>query len=503
MKGKSYILRGIYNFFKMLFFSCAVFCLLIFYNKNYNLFTNFGQNISFLFIVLIFMLLTILMGLEICKLSEKRHIKYPILLYCVLIGFTVRIAVLLFLDNRPVSDFLRVYNYAALEPMDHSSEAFLNFKDNAIYSPYYGIESITMRIILKLMGGASYFKAELINVAMSCSNSVMIYLIAKELFDDSKAAFLSAAIYIFMPVDILHDSFLAHENYCIFFSAFFIYFILKAIKTKKIYNELLAGIFLGFINLYKPIAILYIASFILVLFFKIIEREKLSEIKYWIRRVGILWVLCIIVTGLGNSGLERYLNAEVHVSPYKSMLMGLTTKGDGMYSQEIGDLTGKFINESKSVKEFNRKVFHYILQDWKANYKKLPKMFASKFAVAWGRETEYLTWATFGLTEGKKVLYSKYENGIAAWILFYNAVLYILCIIAVKRTYLNRNISIEWMTNIILLMCFMLLLTETQARYKSVIFIPICITAGYGLHVLKKKHEERNGLQQEELGNDE
>ena len=475
------------------------------------LFVIFGiEDITFKFrlIYICYVLLScvIISGLYV----RSKNSEYLIISMIELFAIIIRVVTIFFFKTQPVSDFERVYNYAKMYPFDKSSSSFIEFANNAIYSPYYGIESITLRSVLNLLN-RSVISGQLFNVFVSGIVILFVFKSCKIIFRDIKYAYIASIAYAFLPTAILQDTYFAHENYVLLFTSIYLYYLIKIIRNRqermiseqssylKIFDLLMAGVSLGILNLYKPIMIVYILSAVIVLLFSLsamlVQKEALRNwLKMHFLPVFIIVILSIGVYKSGELLLEKYINHSVVVSPYKSIIFGLNTySANGQWSPEIEELSTKFIIESNGdISLYNKKVKDYLVQDWKENPSKIPLLFRNKFSIAWGPEgSTYYVWATQGITENVERILSRMRADIISVSDGYTLFLYVLCFIGILFSDKAKKYYIISLSSTVFLISVMLLITEAQTRYKSIMFVQICILASIGIETIYNLVEKK------------
>lgn len=465
-----------------------------FYKWNIYLGEDFFHNKNIL-IFLCFFLIMAVAFFSAYLIYKYGGNKRNILNLCLVLGitFVIRFIIVSYLKTEPISDFLRVYNYASLFPMNKESDAYIQFYENALIFPYYGIESLTMRLILNIVG-RTVFNAQMINVCMSCVVSVVLFKIGLLLFDNGYKAVNIALLYTFLPSAILSDTFLAHENYNIFFSAFFLFFILKLFKSKNkkdiLKYGILAGCSLGILNLYKPVKIIYLLAILCAIF---MARKWKQDIKKNIMIFLILILTSSIVYKTGIFMFEQYIGAETKTLASRSVLIGLdlTERSEQWSLSDLNNLFREYVETSDSNIEINMKVFQYLKDNWKNNPDKIIPSFIDRFIEDWGNEEGYAYWAFQGITESQKQLIDSCNKGIIWIIDIYMIILYIGTIMACFVLMRKNDIFVLFNIIIISLFFLMLLIIEAQARYKSIFFVSLCIGGGYGLSQIFSLIKER------------
>ena len=95
--------------------------------------------------------------------------------------------------------------------------------------------------------------------------SIIIFKIAKELFDDEKIAFFSGITFITLPLVSFYSMVITTDSVLLFFYSLTLLFFIRAIKRDKTIDWVFAGIFGGFGLLSKYNMILFVLSVIIYL----------------------------------------------------------------------------------------------------------------------------------------------------------------------------------------------------------------------------------------------
>ncbi|WP_281950668.1 ArnT family glycosyltransferase [Nitrosophilus kaiyonis] len=111
--------------------------------------------------------------------------------------------------------------------------------------------------------------------------SIIIFLIAKELFDE-KIAFWSAFAFITLPAVSMSSLIISTDVVLLFFWSLTLYLFIKAIKTNKDFYWILAGFSAGFGLLSKYTMIIFVISVFLYLFISKEHKKHLKNIKLYL-----------------------------------------------------------------------------------------------------------------------------------------------------------------------------------------------------------------------------
>jgi len=255
-----------------------------------------------------------------------------------------------------------------------------------------------------LIFGHSYVAVRLIQCIMGAFLCIIVFNIAKLVFD-KKIAFLSAVIIAFYQPYIYYSfyggpGFLLTENLFIFLLGLLVLHLIRNLFVElNIKNSLIAGVLIGLLTLTKSIAVfLPIVLFGLVMLYKnkypfISIAKRISPLFIGFLLVLLPWTVrnflvhrsFVPLTTMGGNALLGGNN------PYASG--GGTTQVNSLFTEE--ERAG--INKMSEVERdnFYRKHAKEFLFK---NYKKLPKLFFKKMLVLWD---VYI--ADFGLGGGRRI----------------------------------------------------------------------------------------------------
>jgi len=129
--------------------------------------------------------------------------------------------------------------------------------------------------------GDSEFCVKLPALIIYPFTSIIIYFIAKELFNE-KIAFWSALSFITLPAVSMSSLIISTDVVLLFFWSLTLYLFIKAIKTDKDIYWILAGFSAGFGLLSKYTMIIFVISVFLYLFFSKEYKKHLKNIKLYL-----------------------------------------------------------------------------------------------------------------------------------------------------------------------------------------------------------------------------
>lgn len=328
---------------------------------------------------------------------------------------------------------------------------------------------------------------------------ICVYQLAYELTKNEKIALLSGILYGFNLNELIHTVVVNQGKLSLLM--FMITFIMLGKGIKKQYSRetvgyiVVAALCLGVGNAYKPIGIVIIIAYM------IMSLYDLKEIV-WYKSVGIgilmlLSMMC--VTKIVHVGAERVLDIEINDSSMTHFLcIGLNTEGEGRIdlgskSRYYDQLRGEGLSEEEATKA----TYEMLREDWRENSDKIPKLFWLKFRNEWQDETEGAKFFIWEVNEDlidrdscNKLQWfiikvaGKYGQASSQW--YYIFYMVCACIgVGYGRKYLNNSLFF-----LISLYTFgytlLILITESNKRYKNMTVPVLCIMAALGIQKVEE-----------------
>lgn len=425
------------------------------------------------------------------KLKDKKHLYLLVLL---LISTIIQIINLLFISDlvSQVSDFGVHFNNAIIEKPNFS---------NALHFYHWAMLSKVFSFFTFIFGKTQLSAILFINF-ITLINVILIYLLSFLIFKKTSYAFLSGLLYLFWPSVILYRNIFSTEHIAITLILvsiiLFILFEKGFNNNKKLYNFLLSitiGITLSFLKFFKPISIIIIIAIIIYyLFYEIIYKRYKNISKF---KVCCL-ISIIIFYGFTNCIFFNYIDnlvgKKVNRNPTSFYLyMGLSPTNPrlGLYSTNVVLKYNTYYNEfDGNFKLIEKALYQDLKNEYKNNYNMFPKIINNKFRKTWENDIASLFWVTESIKQPEKLPINQYVfiNILKVVSQFYYIILIILFLVGVYNCFLNsKNINYLFLLTLFIVgVLLMLLLSETQGRYKIIIYPFITIIATNGLFVIKK-----------------
>ncbi len=409
------------------------------------------------------------------KISNKKF-----LLILVIVTILPRILWILLVNSKPDSDFILFNDYAV-----HASKGVFN-----VYNPTYTVFPfkfgfpLVLSVIYKIFG--SYLiDAKLFNVLISVVTSLQIYHIAGKTFND-RIGRITSLLYSIWPAQIMLTSVLASEHIFLLFLLLSVQLFIKTIEAidarESTVYSIGTGISLAVTQFIRPVALILVPIFIMVLFlFKPSTEYRLKSILFKCRTtlaIGVLFIISFLALTLPLSNL-------IGVPIYKSssgfnLLIGTNFVSNGTYNKEDTKIITEFIynyakiHKEATIRAINRILSHPLSFTMLMERKYITQWGSEDYGVYWSlRKTEYTNAAGQYLINSPRLL-----NAVSQ--IFYVFIL-LMSIIGCLFCIENRSYKI-----VIFLLLFQGLFIahtflEVQSRYHFPAMPAFILLAGAGL----------------------
>ena len=197
------------------------------------------------------------------------------LFYILLIAFIIRLIWIVTVKTLPTSDFKLMYETGRIASNGNFS-AFHGQNYFALF-PHDSITVLYFSLFFKFLGNP-LFLIKFMNVIYETVSVYIVYLIAKNTYND-KVGKIGALLIALFPPFIMYCSETMAENMAIPLFLISVYLFIKYIDTEKIYFIFLSGIFLSLGGLFRPVNIVFLIAYII----------------YYIIKFNIFSLTCIFI----------------------------------------------------------------------------------------------------------------------------------------------------------------------------------------------------------------
>ncbi|ALS25944.1 dolichyl-phosphate-mannose-protein mannosyltransferase [Paenibacillus sp. 32O-W] len=369
-----------------------------------NTFTDVNKFNKSPFVTLSFFVGLLILSIILTYLLKSIKQRYFIYLLLI-VGGGIRLAWILNVETAPVSDFLIMYQGA-----QSAAKGDFSLFSTAPYFvrwPYQIGFTLYQALLIKVFGN-SLIVLKLFNVLISSATAVVVFFIAKNLFNDICGK-IASLLYVFYVPLIIMCSVLTNQHLSTFLYTLGIYF---AIRPTRKYNWIYIGLCFGFGNLIRPMGSFYIGIlFLYVVYLFLIPFFKNMR-GIWVKTgLGVLAVFFIVqhifsfVCSI--SGITSYPLSNKE--PYWKFVVGLNASTNGKYSQD----DNKYVSQFKLGKERDKAEL-LLVKERLHDKEQLLKLFSTKFVMMWGggdsstywsvKNTDQESWIKY-LDRAERILY--------------------------------------------------------------------------------------------------
>lgn len=418
-------------------------------------------------------------GLAILLYIKTRD-KYnkKVVLGLILLGaLLIRIAWILSINSRPISDFRIIYE---------SGSRFLEGSYGAFKGTGYIARFPHLTVLVLYFAFIQKFFAyplmviKIFNALFSTLNVLFIYLIAKEVFNNERKALWGAFITALYPPLITYVAVYCTENIAIpFYLASVYYFILVMKHKKKDTWLLLSALLLSIGNLFRMVAPVMVIAYLIYLF--IYAEKKLKEKgKSALYILGGFLIPLILVSNLLRAlDITEFQLWKGSEPSWTSVLKGTNIESGGRWNEEDAALPDKYDGDYEKVEKAAKEVIRHRLTSTPKG--ELAKFYARKYIFQWIEgDFSGTYWAKEGVEE-KDIKIDLEKNAVVYMQMFYCVLLFLTYKgLFNKKQYLDNPI----INLFYIIFCgygLLYLITESQDRYSFIacwLFLILALTAG-------------------------
>ena len=445
-----------------------------------------GELISVL-IILCFILIL----LTLSRLQPKNHIK-EIHFILALVGVTIflRYLVMIFLDVQFSADFLDAFaiskNFSHGPYPDVRSARF----------PYWGFYKITLSQIMRIFG-RNLTSVQILNLTLTGLSALGLYFLVKLSSLSKRTASIAVIIYALNPADLLYKTLPTGEHIFVMLLPFAVIIFLLSYETINknrvlaMIGFILSGITIGLMELYKPVGILLMIALIAIMMVKVLFAEKINlrrltnqSLWYYFLFIGLLFFSFQITKTVGLNSVSRMARHQVNKSGFGwTLRIGMDIEKGGTWDRDTHFYMISLYEETnENYGLVNSILIDEVKEMTQKNKSMLLSHFIRKFDDTWKSNYDFYHW-TIVVRDDQLVDNDPYDLSIIFPLL--NAHLIFSLVFssfgAIYCASLKRDLISSGLALFIVFYTFLLLITETQMRYRSILFTTTPIFIGYGI----------------------
>jgi 4-amino-4-deoxy-L-arabinose transferase-like glycosyltransferase len=393
------------------------------------------------------------------------------------VGFSLRLIWALSTNSIPVSDFKTIYD-AANNLLTGDNSAFMGLGYFARF-PHMTTYVLFLSQMIRLFGDNALFIVKMMNVFLSTSSIIFVYLICSSIYKDYKRTLLGTFFMAILPSSILYVPVYCTENIAIPFYLASIYcFILVMNNKKNSLYLLLSGLLLSVGHLFRMVAYIVVIAYIIYI---IIYDNKNLKLKF--RNIVFILIPFIMFFVIFSNILVAYnitdrklwSGSEPNIT---SAVRGSNIKSGGSWNPEDAEFISGLLEDRAALEKAS---LERIIERYTTTPPiDLANFFTKKFASQWSNgDNAGAYWSQFGIPE------NEIKIDIASrGILWYQLVYFILLLFIIKGLFNKKEYLENKIVNLFyLILCgygLTFLILESQTRYSfiiSFIFAILPVTA--------------------------
>lgn len=438
--------------------------------------------IQSLFLLLLFVLIIVFL-VSFKNKFKNIYSKYiPIIIFG--LTFITRLVIALVFKN----DLIQLSDFG----LAYSNSISLAF--NTVYYwtfPHWILYPSILHLVYKILG-VSQLSGFIFNSFMISLSAVLIYLISKRIFKNKVASIMSTLFYILWISNILYILIYTPEHVTICLLLLSIYLFIKLLDEnvlmKKIYFSILIGLIVGISAFFKDFSSIYIIAFICtIILLLIFKKGKLAAAK----NACLIIIMSVVMLTTKNiifykidMNMTNYINRNTENF---SLYLGFDREAKGYYTSEIAaEYFDMMKLENYNYKRINIIAKNKFFNDIKDNQAILPQILEAKHNTTTNGDyiKIWLVYESMMQNDSKKS--AEYIESLSKINNSYYCMIVFLAIIGIIYLYKKKNI-VGFLIPIIILGCVLvLLLIESQERYRYSIETLYCILAGGGIYYIYK-----------------
>lgn len=451
------------RFTKFVVYSLIILFLIILGTASHSVYKNYKYlNAVNVILLLIYLVLSIGVIYGIHRRINKKKLFFLILS----IGFSLRLIWALSTNSFPVSDFKTMYDVAN-NVLKGDNSAFIGLGYFARF-PHMTTYVLFLSQVIRFFGDNALFVVKIINVLLSTTSIIFVYLICNSIFRDYKKTLLGTFFMAILPSSILYVSVYCTENLAIPLYLSSIYCFILAINSKR--NSLyliLSGLLLSVGHLFRMVA--YIVLIAYVMYILIYDNEsfkiKLRNIVYILVPFAMFFIIFSnILVAYNITDRKLWNGSEPTIT---SAVRGSNIESGGSWNLEDAEFISNLLENRNALEKASKE--RILNRYTNTPPLELANFFLGKFVSQWSNgDNAGAYWSQIGIPE------NEIKIDIASkGVLWYQLVYSILLLLIIKGLF-NKE---EYLGNKIINLFYIILcgygaiflVLETQTRYSFIV----------------------------------
>jgi hypothetical protein len=397
------------------------------------------------------------------------------LLFLLILTIGIRLFWINKIHTHNYSDFEIMYNAAV-----RAAKGDFGFTSEGEYFARWVYQlgyTMYQAFILHFIGGGT-FTLKLFNIFYSTGTTLLIYLIARKLFNEPCGRIAGTLYALYIP-SIAMSSVLTNQHLATFLFYLSFYLLISYFKSSK-FIWIFIGIFFSIGDIIRPLgSLILLAVGIYVLVAHVINNTKQKRIASIGKFAGILLVFYfthfLISSTLISAGVTQY--SISNREPLWKFVTGLNPETTGVFSDDDAQYLAKF-----PLGDARDNASKALIKERLSDKSEVLTLFKDKFIYMWTKEDGSLIWGlrskVYDYLDILQTL-TKYER------LMYLSMSFFILISTIKLL-LDRKMEPHTTLFLLLIIGYMCvhLLIEIQTRYRYFIIPSFMIIQSYGIYTL-------------------
>jgi len=428
----------------------------------------------------VFLIFAITIFLLYKIINSKMDTKMQLILIS-LCAFALRGLWLLNVNSFPTSDFGTIYQ-CAKDFLEGNTSVFRGTSYMARF-PHLTIMVLYMALMIELFPIHNILIMKIVNLSLGVLSVFLIYLIAKEIFNDKNKSLSATAFASVFPPFITYTAVFCTENIAIPFYILSVYLLLRVMKQKiSKYYLILSGILLAFGNLFRMVAIVIVIAYVMYLL--VYGENKLTQKIQYLLLYIVPYFLIIFLVSTSLQYMKITENSLTKGSEPKiiSILKGTNYENGGAWNVEDASIPEIYNYDHDKINEVSKKIIIERLTTTPPL--KLVAFYIKKFALQWSEgDMSGVYWSQLYVPEDN-IRFDLTNTGGMIFQLIYACIIILIFIGLFNRKGIYKNKEINLFYIIFCGYGLLHLIIEFQQRYAYIVSWVLVVLAVEGIDLI-------------------
>ena len=400
----------------------------------------------------------------------------------ILLAIALRLAMSLILSTDLTSDVLDTHLFA----LDILSGNITANAGKYTYIPaatYLNMMGVTLAGLYALFG-ASIRIAKFFMVLLAGLTCGVLYKVGKDVSQDHRVGLAASILFAVWPSLVCYTGIPTAEHIAICLLPLVSLLWLSFSRSKKMEYLAVAilmyaslGALVGLVDWYRPVGIVILLALILA---EIFSREQRPKLLQFAAQIVAVFICYSLVSGLSLSITEKMHSKNLPSTGQMiggALLIGTDVQNKGVHNwEDQGIIQAAYDHSAGDFNKANRYLLNLALERISKNRSHLPGLLAVKFERVWMNDNQQFLFSLIGSDDQELVAYLRILNQ------FFLIMITGLVIISTIRSLVQPPQKQVFMMQLFILgLALILLITEAQTRYRTILIPYLVILAGLGM----------------------